>query len=185
MNRTWISRSLALLLALTVVAWLAPGTAARQATPAASSAAGPSVGDPVRLVAAFFEVGAVEIGTVSVTALEDPYLGPAHRPRDGFRLVLADLSTKNVPGKIASAALDRAHITLNANMVPGDKRTALDPSGVRMGSPAATTRGFKEAEMKQVANWVADVVEHIDDEAVIKRVAGEVKELCGKFPLWY
>jgi glycine hydroxymethyltransferase len=100
-------------------------------------------------------------------------------------LVLADLSGKNVPGKVAQAALDRAHITLNANMVPGDKRTAMDPSGVRMGSPAATTRGFKEAQMKQVGNWIADVVEHIDDEKVIDRVCGEVTEVCGKFPLWY
>jgi glycine hydroxymethyltransferase len=100
-------------------------------------------------------------------------------------LVLADLSNKNVPGKVAQAALDRAHITLNANMVPGDKRTAMDPSGVRMGSPAATTRGFKEAEIRQVGNWIVDVVEHVDDDKVIGRVANEVKALCGKFPLWY
>lgn len=100
-------------------------------------------------------------------------------------LVLADLSSKNVPGKVAQKALDKAHITLNANMVPGDKRSAFDPSGVRMGSPAATTRGFKEAEMKQVANWIADVVEHIDDEKVIERVRGEVTELCNRLPLWY
>jgi glycine hydroxymethyltransferase len=100
-------------------------------------------------------------------------------------LVLADLSSKSVPGKVAQKALDRAHITLNANMVPGDKRSAFDPSGVRMGSPAATTRGFKEAEMKQVANWIADVVEHIDDDKVIERVRGEVTELCNRLPLWY
>jgi len=100
-------------------------------------------------------------------------------------LVLMDLSNQNVPGKIAQATLDKAHITLNANMVPGDKRTAMDPSGVRMGSPAATTRGFKEAEMKRVANWIADVVENIEDEKTIERVRGEVKEVCGRFPLWY
>lgn len=100
-------------------------------------------------------------------------------------LVLADLSSKNVTGKVAQKALDKAHITLNANMVPGDKRSAFDPSGVRMGSPAATTRGFKEAEMKQVANWIADVVEHVDDEKVIERVRGEVMELCNRLPLWY
>jgi glycine hydroxymethyltransferase len=100
-------------------------------------------------------------------------------------LVLVDLSSKDVPGKVAQAALDRANITLNANMVPGDKRSAFDPSGVRMGSPAATTRGFTEAEMKLVGNWVADVVEHVADDKVIERVRGEVMELCGKFPLWY
>src|SRR5574341_104241 len=97
-------------------------------------------------------------------------------------LVLVDLSDKNVPGKIAQQALDRANITLNANMVPGDKRSAFDPSGIRMGSPAAATRGFKEAEMKQVAGWIADVVENIDDEKAISRVRGQVTELCGKFP---
>jgi glycine hydroxymethyltransferase len=100
-------------------------------------------------------------------------------------LVLADLSVKDVPGKIAQQALDRANITTNANMVPGDKRSAFDPSGLRMGSPAATTRGFKQAEMKQVGNWIADVVEHVDDEKVIERVQGEVMELCGRLPLWY
>ncbi len=100
-------------------------------------------------------------------------------------LVLVDLSNKNVPGKVAQQRLDEAAITLNANMVPGDKRSAFDPSGVRMGSPAAATRGFKEAEMKQVAHWIADVVENIDDDKVVARVRGEVKELCGKFPLWY
>jgi len=101
-------------------------------------------------------------------------------------LVLADLMTsKNVPGKVATAALDRAHITVNANMVPGDPRKPMDPSGVRMGSPAATTRGFKEAEMKQIGHWMADVVEHVEDDAVIERVSNEVQELCGRFPLWY
>jgi glycine hydroxymethyltransferase len=100
-------------------------------------------------------------------------------------LVLADLSSKNVPGKVAQKALDQAHITVNANMVPGDKRSAFDPSGVRMGSPAATTRGCKEAEMKQIANWIADVAENVDDEKVIERVRGEVMELCNKLPLWY
>jgi glycine hydroxymethyltransferase len=100
-------------------------------------------------------------------------------------MLLLDLSNKNVPGKVAQAALDRAHITLNANMVPGDKRSAFDPSGVRLGTPAVTTRGFKEAEVRMVANWVADVIDHIDEEATIMRVAGQVAELCRQFPLWY
>jgi glycine hydroxymethyltransferase len=100
-------------------------------------------------------------------------------------LLLADLSNKQVPGKVAQEALDRANITLNANMVPGDKRSAFDPSGIRMGSPAVTTRGFTEAEMRMVANWIADVVEHIDDDDVIDRVRHEVDEVCAQFPLWY
>ena len=100
-------------------------------------------------------------------------------------MLLLDLTNKGVPGKVAQAVLDRAHITLNANMVPGDKRSAFDPSGVRLGTPAITTRGFKEAEARLVANLVADVIENIDDEQVIERVRGQVVELCAQFPLWY
>jgi glycine hydroxymethyltransferase len=100
-------------------------------------------------------------------------------------LLLVDLSKQNVPGKKAQEALDRANITTNANMVPGDKRSAFDPSGIRLGSPAATTRGLKEAEFRQVANWLADVVENIEDETVIQRVRGQVMDLCEQYPLWY
>lgn len=100
-------------------------------------------------------------------------------------LLLADLSSKGVTGKAAQQALDRANITLNANMVPGDKRSAFDPSGIRLGSPAITTRGLKEAEARQVANLLADVVENVEDEDVIDNVRCEVEELCEQFPLWY
>jgi glycine hydroxymethyltransferase len=100
-------------------------------------------------------------------------------------LLLVDLSRQGVPGKQAQAALDRANITLNANMVPGDKRSAFDPSGVRLGSPAATTRGLMEDDMRQVARWLARVVEHIDDGKVIEQVRGEVMEMCEQYPLWY
>jgi glycine hydroxymethyltransferase len=100
-------------------------------------------------------------------------------------LVLADLSGTGVPGKVAQQTLDRANITCNANMVPGDKRSAFDPSGIRLGSPALTTRGFKEAEMRMVANWLTDVVENVEDESTIERVRNEVVELCKQYPLWY
>lgn len=100
-------------------------------------------------------------------------------------LLLVDLTNKGVPGKIAEEALDRANITLNANMVPGDKRSAFDPSGIRLGTPAITTRGFGEAEARQVATWVADAIENVDDEATFRRVRNEVVELCQQFPLWY
>lgn len=100
-------------------------------------------------------------------------------------LLLVDLSKQDVPGKKAQEALDRANITTNANMVPGDKRSAFDPSGIRLGSPAATTRGLKEAEFRQVANWLADVVENIGDDKVIERVRSQVVELCEQYPLWY
>ena len=100
-------------------------------------------------------------------------------------LLLVDLSNKDVPGKIAQQTLDRANITLNANMVPGDKRSAFDPSGIRLGTPAITTRGLREADARQVANLIADVVENIDDERTIDRVRGEVIEICEQYPLWY
>jgi glycine hydroxymethyltransferase len=100
-------------------------------------------------------------------------------------LLLVDLSKQNVPGKKAQQALDRANITLNANMVPGDKRSAFDPSGIRLGSPAATTRGLREDEMRQVARSLARVVEHVDDDIVIEQVRGEIMEMCEQFPLWY
>ncbi len=100
-------------------------------------------------------------------------------------LLLVDLSGKGVSGKQAQQTLDRANITTNANMVPGDKRSAFDPSGIRIGSPAATTRGFKDAEMRQIATWMADVIEHIDDDKVVERVRRQVEELCEQYPLWY
>lgn len=100
-------------------------------------------------------------------------------------LLLADLSNKGVPGKVAQEALDRANITLNANMVPGDKRSAFDPSGIRFGTPAITTRGLKEDEVRTVANLLADVVENIENDAAIERVRVQVEELCEQFPLWY
>ncbi len=100
-------------------------------------------------------------------------------------LLLVDLTNKGVPGKVAQAALDRANITLNANMVPGDPRSAFDPSGIRLGTPAMTTRGFKEDETRQIATWVADVIENVEEETTITRVQSEVKALCQQFPLWY
>lgn len=100
-------------------------------------------------------------------------------------LVLLDLSNKNVPGKVASIMLDKAHITVNANTVPGEKRSAFDPSGIRIGTPAATTRGFGTVEFRRIANLMADVIENVEDEANINKVRGEVTEMCHKLPLWY
>jgi glycine hydroxymethyltransferase len=100
-------------------------------------------------------------------------------------LFLIDLTNKGVPGKVAQEALDHAHITTNANMVPGDKRSAFDPSGIRLGTPAITTRGIGETEARQIASWLADVIENVDDESTIARVRGQVVDLCSEFPLWY
>jgi glycine hydroxymethyltransferase len=109
----------------------------------------------------------------------------------GFRLVsggtdthllLVDVAARGVTGKTAEAALDAAGITVNKNMIPYDTRAPLDPSGIRIGTPALTTRGLKEPEMKQVGNWIAEVLTAPDDEKVRQRVHGQVRELCTQFP---
>jgi glycine hydroxymethyltransferase len=97
-------------------------------------------------------------------------------------LILADLSGKQVPGKVAAKALDRAGIECNYNSVPFDTRKPFDPSGIRLGTPAVTSRGMGASEMKIIANFIADVVEHPDDEALLTRISGQVRELCAKFP---
>jgi glycine hydroxymethyltransferase len=97
-------------------------------------------------------------------------------------LVLIDLTSKNVPGKVAAKALDRAGICANYNAVPFDPRKPFDPSGLRVGTPAITSRGMGTAEMTRLAGWMDEVVKAPEDEAVIKRIAGEVAELCKSFP---
>jgi glycine hydroxymethyltransferase len=97
-------------------------------------------------------------------------------------LILCDLTSKNVPGKVAAKALDAAGIELNYNSVPFDPRKPFDPSGIRLGTPATTSRGMKEAEMKQIAAWMDAVVSAPGDAALHAKIAGEVKELCAKFP---
>jgi len=100
-------------------------------------------------------------------------------------LILIDLSSKDVPGKVAAKALDRARLTLNYNTVPFDQRKPFDPSGVRLGTPAATTRGMKEPEMLELARWIDEGVEAAkrDDESTIERIGGEVLELTRAFPI--
>jgi glycine hydroxymethyltransferase len=103
-------------------------------------------------------------------------------------LFLLDLIAKNVTGKDAEAALGKAHITANKNSVPNDPKSPFVTSGLRLGSPASTTRGFKEAEMAQVAGWIADIVDTLsaggDIEATLQRVRGEVERLCARFPVY-
>jgi glycine hydroxymethyltransferase len=100
-------------------------------------------------------------------------------------LILVDLTSKRVPGKLAAQALDRARITVNYNTVPFDPRKPFDPSGIRLGTPAVTTRGMKETEMGQIARWIGEGVEATGrgDEATIERIAGEVRELSAAFPI--
>jgi glycine hydroxymethyltransferase len=99
-------------------------------------------------------------------------------------LFLVDLTTTNITGKEADAALGRAHITVNKNTVPNDPRPPMVSSGLRIGTPAVTTRGFKEAEVRQLSHWIADVLDRIGDESVIERVRAQVMALCRRFPVY-
>ena len=97
-------------------------------------------------------------------------------------LILIDLTPKNVPGKIAAQALDRAGIVCNYNAIPFDPRKPFDPSGLRIGTPAITSRGMGPDEMKKLAAWMNQVVAAPDDPSLFARIAGEVQELCKGFP---
>ncbi len=98
-------------------------------------------------------------------------------------LMLIDLRNKGVSGKAAQEALDRAAITTNKNAVPNDDKSPLITSGIRLGTPALTTRGMKEPEMEQIAALIDDVITHISDDHVINRVREEVFTLCKRFPV--
>jgi glycine hydroxymethyltransferase len=115
----------------------------------------------------------------------------AELQRHGFRLVsggtdnhllLVDVASRGLTGKVAEKALDDAGITVNKNMIPFDTRPPLDPSGVRIGTPALTTRGMREPEMRTIGGWIGEVLAHADDQAVQERVRGQVRELCRQFP---
>lgn len=99
-------------------------------------------------------------------------------------LFLLDLIDKDITGKDADAALGSANITVNKNSVPNDPRSPFVTSGLRIGTPAITRRGFKEVEAGQVATWICDVLDSINDQSVIERVKGEVVELCERFPVY-
>ncbi|WP_299079426.1 serine hydroxymethyltransferase [uncultured Paraglaciecola sp.] len=99
-------------------------------------------------------------------------------------LFLLDLIGKEYTGKDADAALGTANITVNKNSVPNDPRSPFVTSGLRLGSPAITRRGFKAEQAKQVANWICDVLDNINDETVINRVKSEVVALCEQFPVY-
>ena len=99
-------------------------------------------------------------------------------------MFLVDLVNKGITGKDADAALGRANITVNKNAVPNDPQSPFVTSGLRIGTPASTTRGFKEAEVTQVAEWICDVIEDIDNELVINEVKEKVIELCSRFPVY-
>ena len=97
-------------------------------------------------------------------------------------LLLIDLTNKKVPGKVAAQALDRAGLVLNYNAVPFDPRKPFDPSGLRLGTPAVTSRGMGSSEMKKIAEWMDRVVAAPSDEALLAKIAAEVKTTCAAFP---
>ncbi len=99
-------------------------------------------------------------------------------------LFLVDLVNKGLTGKAADAALGSAHITVNKNAVPNDPQSPFVTSGIRVGTPAMTTRGLKDSEAGTLAGWMCDVLDHIEDQTVIARVRGQVTELCGRHPVY-
>jgi glycine hydroxymethyltransferase len=98
-------------------------------------------------------------------------------------LMLIDLRNKGLAGKPLAKALDRAHLECNYNSVPGDTAPPFNPSGLRLGTPATTTRGMKEPQMEQIAAWIKTVAENLENEAVIDKVGKEVMALCKQFPV--
>ena len=99
-------------------------------------------------------------------------------------LFLVDLINKGLTGKAADAALGQAHITVNMNAVPNDPQSPFVTSGIRIGTPAMTTRGFKEAESIDLANWIADILDDIDNAAMIETVKAKVATVCNRLPVY-
>ena len=97
---------------------------------------------------------------------------------------MQNLIDKDITGKDADAALGRANITVNKNSVPKDPRSPFVTSGLRIGTPAITRRGFKVEEAQQVASWICDILDNMGDESVVERVQSEVVELCSRFPVY-
>jgi glycine hydroxymethyltransferase len=99
-------------------------------------------------------------------------------------LLLVDVFEKGIVGSEAESALGKAGITVNKNSIPWDTNPPLKPSGIRVGTPALTTRGMKEAEMRTIAAWIVNALEQRNDDAALARIRGEVAELANQFPLY-
>ncbi len=99
-------------------------------------------------------------------------------------LFLVDLIDKNITGKEAEEALERVHITLNKNAVPNDPRSPFVTSGLRIGTPAVTTRGFKEAEIKDLVTYTSEVLNNLTHEPLLQKIKEKVLDLCQRFPVY-
>lgn len=99
-------------------------------------------------------------------------------------LMLLDFTGTELTGKVAEAVLEQAGITVNKNAVPFDTRSPFVTSGIRIGTPATTTRGLKETEMRQIGAWIDEALQNLEDETVLARIKDEIRELCQKFPLY-
>jgi len=142
---------------------------------------------------AFLEALQPEFKTYSVQVVANARAMTKVLQQRGYKIVsggtdnhlfLLDLIDKNITGKDADAALGSAHITVNKNAVPNDPRPPSISSGLRIGTPAVTTRGFKEPEVQQLSHWIADVLDHLGDESVLARVRAEVMAICRRFPVY-
>jgi glycine hydroxymethyltransferase len=142
---------------------------------------------------AFYEALQPEFKTYSAQVIANARAMTRVLKQRGFKIVsggtdnhlfLLDLVDKNITGKDADASLGRAHITVNKNAVPNDPRPPAVTSGLRIGTPAITTRGFKEAEAEQLSQWIANVLESMGDESAVERVRADVMSLCRRFPVY-
>ena len=97
-------------------------------------------------------------------------------------LMVVDMTSKNITGRDAEAVLDKIGISVNRSTIPNDPNPPMKPSGVRFGTPALTTRGMKEKEVLQIAEWIDQAIINKDDEEKLAELKKEVKKLCGKFP---
>jgi glycine hydroxymethyltransferase len=98
-------------------------------------------------------------------------------------LMLADVTPLGIGGKLAEEALDRCGITINKNMIPYDERKPVDPSGIRIGTPALTTRGMGTSEMRTIGDWIVEALRSPNDETVLSRIRNDIRSLCKQFPV--
>ena len=99
-------------------------------------------------------------------------------------MFLVDLRSKNITGKDAEMVLGLAGLTTNKNAIPFDPQKPFIASGIRLGTPAVTTRGMKKKEMEQIASWITEALDHRDDKKVLNRIHNDVKKICKKFPIY-